>query len=200
MLLIPDWGICNGNCETLGENDCLIDNECRGIYISTCGGDVPCQGSDDTFSECWSVSDSPPLSESGCSSYDAGECSRHNECSAVHAPKFNGGASDFYFCRDEADTGPGSCTGDVNCRALPPECPAGTTPGIMDGCWSGFCIPLDQCESLPSCEDKGEELCVASSYCDPIYQGVNCECQGDQCECERWDYQHCEGSTLTPSS
>lgn len=40
---------------------------------------------------------------------------------------------------------PGACTGDVVCDSLPPACPAETTPGIRDGCWTGYCIPLWAC-------------------------------------------------------
>lgn len=194
---IPDWAICSGQCQGLTTNECLSADECRGIYISTCGGDVPCEQSETNYIDCWSIAPNPGFSNAGCDTYDADECSRHNECSAVHAPRFNGGAADFLFCTDETGAnGPGSCTGEIGCRAEPPNCPEGTTPGIIDGCWSGFCIPLDQCEALPTCDGQAEESCVASGNCDPIYQGVNCVCEGDVCECERWDYESCEDNML----
>src|SRR5262245_32171458 len=40
---------------------------------------------------------------------------------------------------------PGTCTGIVKCDALPPACPAGTKPGIANGCWTGYCIPEADC-------------------------------------------------------
>jgi hypothetical protein len=40
---------------------------------------------------------------------------------------------------------PGSCTGAINCQALPPACPANTTAGIANGCYTGYCIPLSAC-------------------------------------------------------
>jgi hypothetical protein len=43
---------------------------------------------------------------------------------------------------------PGACTGQVLCNALPPACPANTTPGILNGCWTGYCIPNADCGPL----------------------------------------------------
>jgi hypothetical protein len=40
---------------------------------------------------------------------------------------------------------PGSCSGPVSCVASPPACPASTVPGIISGCWSGYCIPEADC-------------------------------------------------------
>ena len=50
-----------------------------------------------------------------------------------------------------------TCTGDVFCDEPPPECPADTLPGIKDGCWTRYCIPLSACEDRGSC--TGEVLC-----------------------------------------
>jgi hypothetical protein len=44
-----------------------------------------------------------------------------------------------------ANQDPGACSGDVFCDVPPPACPADTTPGIRDGCWTGYCIPLWAC-------------------------------------------------------
>lgn len=46
-------------------------------------------------------------------------------------------------CLPNAD--PGDCTGDVLCDALPPSCPADTVPGIRNGCWTWYCIPVSEC-------------------------------------------------------
>lgn len=71
---------------------------------------------------------------------------RHNECIAVHGPGYNGG-SQFYSCADEPnEANPGSCTEQAICPTLRPDCPNGTVGSITDNGWSGFCIPLDQCE------------------------------------------------------
>ncbi|HVK87573.1 MAG TPA: hypothetical protein VM513_25825 [Kofleriaceae bacterium] len=40
---------------------------------------------------------------------------------------------------------PGQCTGPVACDAAPPACPSGTVAGILNACWSGYCIPEADC-------------------------------------------------------
>ena len=40
---------------------------------------------------------------------------------------------------------PGSCTGPVVCDAVGPHCPANTTAGIANGCYTGYCIPNADC-------------------------------------------------------
>jgi hypothetical protein len=47
----------------------------------------------------------------------------------------------------EPITGPGDCTGAILCNAAPPACPTGTTPGIANGCYTGYCIPNIYCGS-----------------------------------------------------
>lgn len=39
----------------------------------------------------------------------------------------------------------GSCTGSVTCNMAAPSCPPDTTPGIANGCYTGFCIPTSSC-------------------------------------------------------
>src|SRR5260221_10317224 len=40
---------------------------------------------------------------------------------------------------------PGQCYGAVTCDAAPPACPSGTTPGVLNGCYTGYCIPTSAC-------------------------------------------------------
>jgi hypothetical protein len=51
---------------------------------------------------------------------------------------------------------PGTCNGPVTCQIATPACPTGTSPGAINGCWSGYCIPDGEC-GMP---DPGT--------CDPI--------------------------------
>jgi hypothetical protein len=95
---------------------------------------------------------------------------------------------------------PGTCEGDVWCDSLPPTCPAGTTPGILNGCWSGYCIPLTDCGPGEPGSCYGEVLCDMATpacpegttpgvldgcytgYCIPIWQcetQVVCEALGE---------------------
>jgi hypothetical protein len=85
---------------------------------------------------------------------------------------------------------PGSCNGAVTCGDAPPVCPSGTVPGIADGCYTGFCIPLAACDvpPPPSCEELTSETdCQArAGECQTLYTGINCSC-GPGCSCEAQD-------------
>jgi hypothetical protein len=62
-------------------------------------------------------------------------------------------------CVPDGSTGPvGECTGETFCPTLPPACPQGTTPGIANGCWTGYCIPLAACGHDPG-ECHGDVAC-----------------------------------------
>ncbi len=55
---------------------------------------------------------------------------------------------------------PGSCFGDIMCRALPPACPSGTTPGQTMGCWTGYCIPSSACGPNDPGSCYGDVICL----------------------------------------
>lgn len=99
---------------------------------------------------------------------------------------------------------PGSCTGDVYCFAMPPACPANTTPGIANGCWTGYCIPNAECgpndpgtcggdvicamppPSCPSGTVPGQRGGCWSGYCIPEAQcnaGIACEALTTEAAC-----------------
>ncbi len=85
------------------------------------------------------------------------QCDPNGTCSPVCVPGGGGACAAVdcgpgYHCEETCAGGactatctpnqdPGACTGVVLCDSLPPSCPAGTTAGIRDGCWTGFCIP-----------------------------------------------------------
>jgi hypothetical protein len=78
----------------------------------------------------------------------------------------------------------GRCHDPVSCPQAAPACPAGTTPGIQDGCYTGFCIPTSACEPEPTCAElTTESACLAEAdRCRSLYSGVNCSC-GEGCSC-----------------
>ncbi len=51
-------------------------------------------------------------------------------------------------CVPDQGHNPGECFGEVACDAMPPACPAGAVPGILNLCWSGFCIPEEACDPV----------------------------------------------------
>ncbi len=192
----PSWGYCESECTGLDEASCLESPGCRGIYAEPyCGDGVSCDGYG--FVECWSVDQSGPI-QGECIGLDAYACSMHDDCIAKHESVCSGpeacSLGGFQACYPEPIDDAGACWGEVNCRSLPPECPTDTTPGIANGCWTGGCIPLDECEGAPpACSTLGSEMgCVGRTDCTPYYRGEDCACSGDDCSCT-WVFDHCAG-------
>lgn len=192
---VEAWGVCGSPCESLDEESCLSDPECRGIYSDGCPPDTLCDAPDDlNFWTCWPRSGGPPTGDT-CQGIDAYECARHTECIAVHSPSASGLPGTFAFCDDEPagpTPDPGSCVGEVICDEGPPNCPEDTIPGRLDGCWTGYCIPTADCTELPSCDALAEGECIERADCSPYYEGINCTCDGDNCNCEQWIYDGCQ--------
>ena len=102
------------------------------------------------------------------------------------------------------DAGWGECTGQVLCNMGPPSCPANTTAGIANGCWTGYCIPNAACGSPdpgdcydtvtcnsapPSCPSNtlpGVTNGCWSGYCIPTSscELAACETLGSEAACE----------------
>jgi hypothetical protein len=74
----------------------------------------------------------------------------------------------------------------------------GTLPGVVNGCWSGYCIPTYSCE-IAACETlSSEAACSARGDCTPVYLGTDCTCtMSGGCTCTTETYERCE-STLMP--
>jgi hypothetical protein len=175
----PDWALCYGSCEGLAEATCKTTSGCRAIYEGT------------AFHDCWGVAMSGPVQGGNCSTFDVYECSRHDDCIAIHA---NGEPiGSFQSCAAESAVGdPGSCVGEVLCDALPPQCPSGTIAGRRNGCWTGYCIPYAECDQLPACSTLDEADCIGRSDCSPLYHGNNCTCTMTGCTCQSWTFDACE--------
>jgi hypothetical protein len=78
---------------------------------------------------------------------------------------------------------PGFCVGEVACDALPPACPDATVPGILDGCWTGFCIPREACSPGDPGACFGEALCerVPPACPDGTTPGIVDNCYSGYC-------------------
>lgn len=176
----PDWAQCYSSCEGLGETTCLSTSGCRAAYAGS------------TFYQCWSTAPSGPVEGGDCTTFDAQECSRHDDCVAHHAAGTPIGA--FQSCAAEpgAQPDPGSCVGQITCTTATPACPTGTIAGQRNGCWTGYCIPYAQCDQLPACGTLGEMSCITRSDCSPTYDGVNCTCTGSACTCQSWVFDSCK--------
>jgi hypothetical protein len=96
---------------------------------------------------------------------------------------------------------PGNCYEEALCDVTAPTCPAGTLPGVFEGCYSGFCIPEALCPDEPpfTCSDAADEAECTASSCEPVYVGIDCvdpeggTCTGDEagCVCDHFEYGFC---------
>ena len=175
----PDWAMCYGACEGLDEAACKTTSACRAVYNGS------------NFHECWGVAQTGPVQGGGCTGLSAQECSRHDDCVAIHMDGNPIGL--FMACEPESSIqDPGSCVGAVTCGQPQPMCPANTIAGRRNGCWTGYCIPYAQCDQLPACNTLGEMECISRSDCSPTYEGINCTCNGTTCTCQSWVFDTCK--------
>lgn len=147
---IPTWGFCFSACESLDEAACEADRSCRVIKDAQCAIDGTCETD---FLGC--VATDQQVDSVDCTQVTDGDsCSRSSECTAYHV---SGGCSilsgdescvtEFAFCGPEG-RGAGRCFEQAACDRTPPNCPAGTTAGVADGCFTDTCIPNDLCEPI----------------------------------------------------
>lgn len=187
-------GPVQGSCDNLDAQACSRHDNCSALYSpmgsqhfidcmpetpSTCGNcptGYHCEQKCDANAMCEQVC----VSNLTCASVD---CAPGYTCAEVCA---NG------KCGPTCVVNPGSCTGQVICAMPPPACPTGTSPGIGNGCWTGYCIPNSQCP-LPACSTlTSESSCVSRSDCTPVYDGSDCTCYPSHCECKVLTYERCE--------
>ena len=103
------------------------------------------------------------------------------------------GINDWILCGPECVAiEPAECYAPVVCTAQPPLCPPTATPAVVNGCWSGYCLPTSECETV-ACEDlPTEQACIARPDCSPVYRGMSCTCSPSGCVCQVLTYDRCE--------
>ncbi|HEY6033803.1 MAG TPA: hypothetical protein VIV58_06075 [Kofleriaceae bacterium] len=72
-------------------------------------------------------------------------CPMGSHCEQQCTPCNSMGCQDTCAPTCVPDAGWGECTGQITCNSAPPACPANTTAGIANGCWTGYCIPSSAC-------------------------------------------------------
>jgi hypothetical protein len=87
---------------------------------------------------------------------------------------------------------PGQCTGTISCNSAPPACPVGTTAGIENGCWTGYCIPNADCPAPACAAITDQASCTARPDCEAVYAGMNCTCDASGCTCTVLTFERCE--------
>ena len=144
----PDWAVCGGACEAKGEADCRGTAGCRAIYTGrVCPPNADCSFTTQVaFFGCWGTAPYSHIEGGDCWGLDPYTCSEHDDCSAVFATQPAQPPLSWASCMPELHPlDPGTCDGLVVCRAAPPACPTGTVPGVTNGCYSGYCIPKNDC-------------------------------------------------------
>jgi len=205
------WGtdqtgpIQGGGCDALDAYACSLHDDCVAVHsLVLCDGGAeadqavpePCGGLG-WFEYC---ADEPV----GC--YGDAECGEGQRCNAGEVCLPPPGCEDsgnglidcdsacYGYCVPDEVPDPGTCYGEVLCDILTPPCPTGTTPGIRDGCYTGYCIPLSECEDPPvACSAiTDENTCVDRADCAPFYEGIDCVCdEFGTCECADWLFVSC---------
>jgi hypothetical protein len=147
---LPDWGMCYGSCDGLGEEACFVTPGCYAAYL------VDAKQTE-TFWGCWDTAPSGPV-QGSCENLDAYECSRHDDCIAVY--ETTGNATQFDRCAPEPSVdycvSDGDCGGNAFCDTTvcypSPTCtPCSTCGPCPDSntCY-GVCVPNQPhaCEAI----------------------------------------------------
>lgn len=153
----PTWGLCGSTCEALPEAACAKDPGCRVVKDAACAvsGDcttdfLGCFPTDlfaDPEVDCFAARDGFACSQSAaCTAYHRGSSALQGLPGLQGPPEPD---RTFAMCAPEGKS-PGTCFGQVTCRAAAPACPSLTTPGIEGGCYTGACLPLDVCGPVPA--------------------------------------------------
>lgn len=116
-------------CAGLDAQSCSEHDSCSMVYTGTT---VP-----SAFEKCTDEA------ISGCG-IDIG-CPMGSHCEQQCTPCNSAGCQDACAPTCVPDAGWGQCTGQITCNSAPPACPANTTAGIANGCWTGYCIPNSAC-------------------------------------------------------
>jgi hypothetical protein len=172
----PISGPIQGSCQNLDAFSCSQHDDCAIVYDAVYHSfqqcidepaktDPSCEATDcGPGYHCDLQCDSaggPMQCKTACVADDSGcDCSAGYEC--VKTCETAGDGS--LWCGDECVPSgggdPGTCTGNVTCESPYPVCPSGTTPGIANGCWTGYCIPNADCGPHDPGECYGDLTCT----------------------------------------
>jgi hypothetical protein len=161
-----DWGICPSACEAYDETTCLAADGCRAIYTQAeaCGGPGGSCAWVDTFAACWSTAPSGPVRGVSCDGLDAHECSRHDDCSAVHGSGTTPGQAigDFDHCQAETCSHPFP---GISLR----DPQSGQCETIGGGCVALPLVRPDWADCTSACTGLDQTTCEATDGCRAIF-------------------------------
>ncbi len=215
----PTEVVSDGTCAGLDADACSHHTNCsawyaaNGVWIAFdhCG-DAPSRASCE-FASCepgtHCVQECPPCDASGgasCSAECHAACAPDQGCDALACGLGTVcGESCLTFalhdppqctlsCQSFAAGSHGLCDGPITCAASPPACPAGTIAGRADGCYTGYCLPADQCPQLPCDALVTEPACAARPDCRAVDLGGSCTCNATGCTCTLLSFGRCESA------
>jgi hypothetical protein len=144
---VPSWGFCGSTCEALSEGACAEAPGCRVVKDAFCAVAGDCLTD---YVGCFPTDQFTDPSIDCFAARDGQACSMSAGCTAFHRSFVNRPeeARTFAMCAPEGHS-PGTCFGQVTCRAAEPACSPNSRPGVSNGCYTGACIPTDICEPVP---------------------------------------------------
>ncbi|GAB4528635.1 MAG: hypothetical protein Tsb0020_45740 [Haliangiales bacterium] len=148
-------------CAGLGALACSRHNDCVAHHEPSTDADLPLPPGGLELGRFLACDDEPPActndSQCGlgyiCNNDDV--CTPPPDCDETGCLGACGG-----FCVPDPDAPQVSCYGPIFCDAEPPVCQDGSVPAIVDGCYAGGCVAVDDCAPLPpSLSCTGEPTC-----------------------------------------
>jgi hypothetical protein len=176
---IPSWG-CNTNA------DCGVGWECNAD--GTCIP-MPCAADGDCFEGCACETDTGVCQETGFCETDADcapWCDEAGNCTNLECDEDRGTCT--WPVSQPPPPPPVSCSGTITCSEGAPVCPTGETAAISDGCYTGSCIAVADCDVPPlaTCDRiQNVNQCISRTDCEAVWTGENCSCNdgGTACDC-----------------
>lgn len=110
-----------------------------------------------------------------------------------------GWCDDRHTC-EPGDNPHGACNAGATCATPPPACQPGAVPLVKDGCYTGDCTWIGQCEAPPACSALQHEAdCTGRADCAVVSDGVDCTApdgtactsSSTSCTCQSFVFASC---------
>ncbi|MBT8495467.1 MAG: hypothetical protein KJO07_20630 [Deltaproteobacteria bacterium] len=155
------------DCGELDSWSCTRRDDCSRVHTRD---DVVTSGESDPevgfFQECINEGSATTGCYTDADCDDGYDCTAETECLEPPGCDTGGECPAVCYGRCVPDNPWGTCD-DALCERLPPNCPAGTVPGVKNGCFTDYCIPdglqcgdegpAGQCFVEPSCDSIGPD-------------------------------------------
>ena len=207
----PGWD-CTSNADCASGCYCSTDaatgqsGQCTEAGFCDTDADCPKGMTCDERNSCVPGGPTPCSTDYDCAA--GSYCGPDNTCvaSCVCETDADAQAAGYGHCDEgrktcKPENAGGTCGGESTCNMLPPTCDAGSVPLIKNGCYTGQCSTLGNCDVAPSCSAYQHEAdCLGAGSCSATYTGINCTgtgpggsctAQDANCTCEYYVYAAC---------